>query len=156
MIPTNMFLTVLNQMVQASNALWGESDPNAQIVLIASSFVPSPSLVRDDLTLATFTGSTPKDIPFGSQVLILDNESGRMGLMLKEPVGGFNWTCSAVPSSPETIYGWGIYSTNDDSVWFTELLPVPVTVSNIGNVVEVTAILGWLAEEAYGNLSGEV
>jgi len=152
MTPTILTLIEINELVRNSENLWGSSETNMQVVLVANSFVPSRELSVADLTLASFTGSTPKDIPFGAQTYVLDNESGRLGILLKEPIGGYNFVCTVAPVEAETIYGWALINVDGDALYFSELLPTPIVVAAVGNVVPLPALLGWLENEPYGNL----
>ena len=122
--------------------------------LVTNSFVPSKNLTVTDLELAEYDGGEAKDIPFGPQLFILDNTTGRKGVLLKEPVGGYKWICSVPPDPVKTVYGWAIINVDGDAVFFADLLPVPVPITAVGNAVEITAVLGWLENQPYGNLDG--
>jgi hypothetical protein len=104
------------------------------------------------LTLASFAGSTPITVPAPPQLETIDNETGRFGVLMKEPVGGYKFLCTTAPDTPETVYGWVVYDEEDALLYFTELLPNPVVITDVGNFVELTAVLGYLSMDAWGNL----
>jgi len=155
MIPSRHTLTVINDSLATSSVFWN-NDPQTIIALVVSPFVAGPDLDLSSLTLASFTGSTPIDIPVAPQLQILDNQSGRVGVMMKEPVGGFKWICTAPPDDPQTVYGWIIFNDDDDLLFFSDVLPVPIVIAAVGNAVELTAVVGYLSEDAYGNLDGSL
>jgi len=151
MIPTRYTLNLINNDLLANALLWND-DPATRVGLVKSSFVPSPDLQMTDITMASFTGGEDILVPAPPQLAILDNDSGRVGIIMKEPVGGYRWICSVAPDPAETIYGWIVYDTDDQRIFFSELLPAPVVIAAVGNVVEITAVLGYLSMGAYGNL----
>jgi hypothetical protein len=151
MIPTRKTLQVINDAVQTSTIFW-PTDPVTVISLVISPFVPGPDVSIADLTQATFDGSSQLSIPTQPQIVVLDNETGRLGILLKEPVGGYKWVCTADPDPAQIVYGYAVYSSEDDVTFFTELLPSPVTISSIGNFVELSGLIGYLSLDAYGNL----
>jgi hypothetical protein len=71
---------------------------------------------------------------------------------LKEPVGGFKWVCTADPAVPEVVYGYALLDSGGTILYFSDLLPAPVTISAAGNFVELSAVLGYLQSVPYGNL----
>jgi len=153
MIPTRTTLQAINGAMIANTNLFGD-DPGHNLILIQNSFVPSPDVQLSDLTEATFPGYVAVEIPVLPQLEILDNESGRFGILLKEPVGGYKYICNAPTEPSQTIYGWAIVD-GDGGLWFTELLPEPVVITDLGNFVELSAVVGYLRMDAYGNLGDE-
>ena len=151
MIPSRETLALINQAFSQDTAVWS-SDPQTKIALVVSSFVPGPDVDISALTLASFTGSAPIDVPAPPQNIVVDNESGRVGILLKEPVGGYKWICTAAPDPAQTVYGWIVYLEDLSELFFSELLPEPVVITSVGNFVELTATLGYLSMDAYGNL----
>jgi len=151
-IPTRLALQEINSTFVANDAIFGE-DPAHQVILVISSFVPGPDLQLTDLTEATFPGYSEITVPAPPQLAILDNDTGRFGAVLKEPVGGYKWVCTAAPDPSQVVYGWAL-ADSDGNLWFTELLPEPITISDVGNFVELTAVVGYLSLEAYGNIDG--
>jgi len=152
MIPGQFVVDMINQLVAATNTLWGSIAPDSKMVLIATPFIPNPGLLVTDFTEATFTGSDPILVPLGPQDIILDNNSGRVGIALNEPVGGYKWICTAAPAAPEIIYGWAILDSAGDNVYFSDVFPTPITINAIGNFVEATSVLGYEQLEPYGNV----
>jgi len=69
--------------------------------LVIAAFVPSLNLSDiGTLTLATFTGSAPKNVGTGTQQTFYDVVAGRRVLQLLEPAGGWTWICTATPGAP--------------------------------------------------------
>lgn len=152
MIPTLLALNYINGGLRTNPDIWGTDDVSASIMLVTNEFVPSKMITRADLTEATFDGGTRKDVPQGPQVFILDDQSGRQGIKVREPVGGYSWVCTVAPDVPQIVYGWALTIADNSQVLFSALLRAPVTINAVGNVVDLTAILGWLNDEAYGDL----
>lgn len=109
--------------------------------LVIAPFNPALSLETiGDLTLATFTGSTPKNCGTGAQQVFTDAGTGKLTLQLLEPAGGFTWECTVTPGAPETVYGFVVTDTADAVIHGSELLPAPLTISEAGQAVVVPNI----------------
>ncbi len=151
MIPTQGTMNAINNSLAVNTGLWGSTVPIVQLTLIKNSFVPNPGILAGDLTPATFDGSDPIPIPIQPQVLVLDNLTGRIGVVLKEPVGGYRWTCLS-DGPAEVIYGYAVMSLENDFCYWSDVLPVPITIENTGNFVELSAVLAYMVNIPYGNL----
>jgi len=106
--------------------------------LVIAPFVPSLDLVIGDLTLATFTGSTPKNAGTGAQQ-VFDNPlaAGQRVVQILEPAGGWTWICTADPTPAETVYGWVLTDNTNADVYGSELLAAPVTIGSAGQGITV-------------------
>ena len=125
------------------------------VKLVAAPFSPSKTLAEDDLVLATFTGGAPKTLPVGPQLPVYDTPSKRWGLMLKEPAGGLNFVCSSAPAEPETIYGFIV--NGPYGLYFSGLLPDgPKVISNIGDFVSLSSLMGFLPSDLFPELPPSV
>lgn len=152
MIPCQAILESINNALATDTTLWGSIAPSAIMIPVINNFVPSVGLQPTDLTPATFTGGAAINIPIPPQVQILDNLSGRVGVLLNEPVGGFKWFCTVAPAAEEVVYGWAILDSGSTVVLFSDILPVPITIKEAGNFVEVPSVLAYLVNQPYGNL----
>jgi len=150
MIPTQAVVDVINNFVITSEDIWGATGfPAAVAQPIIVPFVPSAELTSGELTYATFEGSEAIVLNAQPQLGIIDSQTGRVGVLIKEPVGGLKWIATDVTDLPQTIYGWAIRDNDDGSLLFSELLPEPVVISAVGNFVEVTAVLGYAKINPY-------
>jgi len=73
--------------------------------LIAADFTVTENLAIGDLTLASFTGSTPKTAGTGAQSVGIDPATGQQIITILAPAGGWVWECTVTPGAPETIFG---------------------------------------------------
>lgn len=105
--------------------------------LAKNSFVPSLDLLLAGLTEATFVGSTAKLAGTGTQQVFFDVSTGFWRIQILEPAGGWTWTCTTAPGTPETIYG--VYLTDNTSavLYGSLLLPGPITIQSIGDSIVV-------------------
>lgn len=103
-------------------------------------FVPGLDLTLGSLVEATFTGSAAKDAVTGTQLVFYDAGDGQLTLQLKEPVGGWLFSCTADPTSPETIYGYYVTDNANAVLYGAALLPAPITVSAAGQSFDLGEI----------------
>lgn len=85
---------------------------------------------------ATFTGSAAKLVGVGTQVSYLDPITSEWVIILKEPVGGWTWTCTVTPGAPETVTALCV-TDNADAVTLGSCLLTqgPTTITNAGDGV---------------------
>jgi hypothetical protein len=138
----NMFIA---EALSLSGATFGDG---LKFKLVKNSFVPSPTLVLADLTLAAFTGSAPKVIAGADQSVVRNEETGGYGVQVIEPVGGLNFVCTAAPAEPETIYGY-IVTDSADALIGSALLEQQKIIAQIGDFVEVPATLGYFPASTF-------
>lgn len=137
MIPSKALFDQTQALLAADpTTLAPAADANI-VSLVISSFVPSQALDIGTLTLATFTGSAPKEAGVGAQTVFTDPISNLRVIQVKEPTGGWTWVCTATPGAPETVYG--VILTNDDGTVLlgSMLLPTPVTIAVAGQGLTV-------------------
>lgn len=108
--------------------------------LVIDAFTPSSNTDVASLTLATFTGSTPKNVAVGAQQSFVDPLTQDQVVQLIEPVGGWSWTCSAAPVPLQTVYGYVVTDNTDAVTLGSDLLPTPVPIQSIGDNVTVPNI----------------
>jgi hypothetical protein len=102
---------------------------NLKVGLVKGSFTPGATLVYADVTLATFTGSTPLIPTPGTQPESVDPDNGDAIIDLVAPAGGWRWECTVDPSPAEQITGFIVYTTVGPTLYAAELLPDPITIS---------------------------
>jgi len=152
MIITRSTLTQIQTAMLSNAAIFGTAANVSRIMLVKNTFVPNVNLTAADLTPADFVGSTPIEVPFGAQVSVIDNNSGRKGILMKEPVGGYNFVCTTAPTPAQTIYGWALTNIAGTVLYAADLLPVPVPIEAVGNFVSLSPMFGYEHDAAYGNL----
>ncbi len=141
MVPTVLTTASVARAVATADAI---ADAEMDLALVISPFSATPSTMRSDLTLATFTGSAPKVVPISTtDAVIYSTANGQWGIRMIEPAGGFTFVCSEAPAFPETVYGYALLNSSDD-VLFSGLLPTPIEVNSVGNFVELSGVLGYL------------
>jgi len=149
MIPTQVTVNAINSAYATDDVIWGSIAPSAYVRLVKENFVPSAALVAGDLVYADFDGSDAINVPFGDQTDVTDSVTGRVGILLKEPVAGYRWVCTGDTSLPQTIYGYAVRDLDDGTLLWTGLLPNPVPIAEAGNFVEISALLGYLVINPY-------
>jgi len=111
------------------------------VALIAAPFTPSEILLPGDLTLATFTGSAPKDGAVGAQQAGIDPTTGDQVITILAPLGGYRYECTVAPGAPETIYGYALMNDDQTLLFAVAALPVPVTITSVGDFIDLGAII---------------
>lgn len=120
-----------------------------KVHLVIASFVPALDLETiGDLTLATFTGSTAKSAGIGTAQTFYDVANGLRSVQVLEPAGGWHWTCTADPASPETVYGWVLTDTAGTTIWGSALLDSPVTISAAGQGLDIDQVRMEFSEQS--------
>lgn len=118
-----------------------------KIALVIAAFVPEENLVIGDLTLAAFTGSTPKVLGAGTQNVGIDPTTGEQVITMKDPAGGLIWECSAAPVTPEVVYGIAMIDDAEAVLLGTELLSTPITITDVSDQVLVGSVQMRLTSE---------
>lgn len=147
LVPSAAFNARIAALVAADVALLGSVDP-ITIALTTNEFAPSPTNVLADLTLATFTGSAPKTVVTGAQVVIRNEETGGYGVQLKEGAGGFNFVCTTAPASTQAITGYCVIQ-NGITLLACARLDASKAIQFIGDYVDLSAIFGFLPEQPF-------
>ncbi len=140
MLPMRTVRLQLGELLAADATTLAPATDANKIALIAAPFTPSENLVIGDLTLATFTGSTPKAGATGTQQAGIDPATSEQVITILSPVGGYRWECTSAPGSPEPIYGYAL-TTNDGSILLAvAMLPAPVNIGEVGDFIDLGAV----------------
>jgi len=108
-----------------------------EMALIAAPFTPDENLVIGDLTLATFTGSTPISCVAGTQESGIDPITGQQVVTIKPPAGGFRWACTAGTGLPQTIYGFALLSHSGAALVAMQAFDTPITITDVGDQIDI-------------------
>ena len=139
MLPMIDLRLALGELLAADTSTLAPATAN-KVALISANFALSEELAVGDLTLATFTGSTPKAGASGAQQAGTDPLTGDQVVTNLTPAGGWRWECTAAPASPETIYGYALLDTTLATLLGAALLDAPVTITSVGDFVDLGAI----------------
>lgn len=142
LVPSKAFNDAIAALVAADTA-WLASASPITVKLTTNEFTESDTNVLADLNFATFTGSAAKTITTGNQVVIRDEDSGALGVQLKEPVGGLNFVCTAAPGSPEVITGYAVI-LNGVTLIASARLDANKSIGFVGDYVDLSAVFGFL------------
>lgn len=113
--------------------------------LVTAEFVPGRGTRFGDLTIAAGAGLEEKSAGVGAQTMGYDPVRQAWKVVIKEPVGGWNWISTAVESPAETVYGYVVTDNADAATFGSELLPDgPVLVDDTGIIVSVGEIVIWV------------
>lgn len=137
MRPVKSVRTQLGELLAADATTLAPALAANKIALIAAPYVFDENMVIGDLTLATFTGSTPKSGATGTQQAGLDPATGDQLVTITPPAGGWRWECTAAPATPETIYGAAL--TNDAGTTLLGVMTLldAITVAGVGDEVNL-------------------
>jgi hypothetical protein len=127
------------QLLAADTATLAQAANANVIALVMAPFTPGESISIGDLTLATFDGNTPIAVGLTTQPTALDPNTNDMIIDMIPPVTGFRWQTSGVTNLPQTIYGYALLDHTLATIFATDLLPSPVTLTAIDQRVDVGA-----------------
>jgi len=139
MLPMRALRLALGELLAADVATLAPVAAN-KIALIAAPIAIQESLAIGDLTLATFTGSTPKSGVAGAQQSGINPLTGQQVITNLVPAGGWRWECTAAPGAPEVIYGFALIDDAGAVLLGGQLLTVPVTIQAVGDFVDLGAV----------------
>jgi len=139
MLPTRFLRLQLGELLAADTDTWVNITGQPTVALVAETFTPSEDLVTADLTLATFTGSTPL-AGDTTQEAGVDPATGEQVITVIAPAGGWRFECTVAPGSPETIFGFALRQSSTAALLGTALLATPVTITNVGDFIDLGAI----------------
>lgn len=146
MIPTNLFNGSIMAAVAADTALLAAAGADApKMILLTGNFTPGRNLTIDDVVQPTFTGYTPISVTPGAQQVVNNPTNQMPGILLKEPAGGFKFLCTAFTDPEQVITGYGLMTGDGATLIAAQRFDTPVTIKYSGDFVEVSAILGFLA-----------
>ena len=136
MLPMVALRIALGNLLAANVATLAPVAAN-KIALIAAAFTPDEDAVIGDLTLATFTGSTPKGGVAGAQQVGINPATQEQTITILAPVGGWRWECTADPAAPETIFGYALIDDAEAVLLATAQLITPVTIQAATDFVDL-------------------
>lgn len=139
MLPMKALRLQLGELLAADTTTLAPVTAN-KIALVAGAFALSENLVVGSLTLATFTGSTPKAGASGAQQAGTDPVTGEQKITILAPAGGWRWECTVAPGSPETIYGFALLDTTLATLLGAAVLDTPVPIASVGDFVDLGAV----------------
>ena len=139
MLPMKALRLALGELLAADVTLLAPVAAN-KIALVSAAFALTESIVIGGLTLATFTGSTPKAGAAGSQQAGVQSLTGQQVITILAPAGGWRWECTATPGVPETIYGFALIDDAGAVVLAAAVLDTPVTIAAIGDFIDLGAV----------------
>lgn len=134
LIPPSMRADLIT-LIASSEPISQPTD-ELKIVLLISNFTP-PITDPTSPTPATFTGSTPKEAGLNDADVYVDPVTGIDYIQLKEPVGGWNWICTADPASPETVYGWMITNAAGSETYGSAKFATPIVINAAGQGIQI-------------------
>jgi hypothetical protein len=135
--------TLINRMVNllASDATTLAPAANAVKVHLASAaFVPSPALIVGNFTEATFVGYAALLAGLNAQQVFFDPSTGNQIIQLIDPAGGWHWQTTGAAGLPQTIYGWYVTDNGVATVYGSQLLSAPLTLTVSGQGVDVSFV----------------
>ena len=137
MIPTKAVRLQLGELLAADATTLAPAADANKVALIVAPFTPVETLVLGDLTLASFTGSTPLAAGTGTQQAGIDPATGQQVVTILEPAGGFRWECTASPAEPQIVYGFALTDNAGAVLLGVEALAEPVTISAAGEEINI-------------------
>lgn len=140
MLPVKSVRLQLGELLAADATTLAPATNANKVALIASPFTPSENLVIGDLTLATFTGSTPLAGATGTQQVGVSPSTGDQIITIKDPAGGYRWECTATPTAPETIYGFALMDNAGAVLLAVEAFDTPITISASGEEINLGTV----------------
>jgi hypothetical protein len=136
-VPTDILVQATSFLLATDPETLAPATGACKVHLIAAPFSPGAGTRIDTLAQATFTGSAAKAGAAGPQTEGRDPNTGRRKIVLGEPAGGWTWLCTADPASPETIHGYVLTDGAGTVTLASLLLPQPVTVARVGDLVSI-------------------
>jgi len=132
--------TALGDLLAADTSTLAPATAN-KIALIIADFTPDENLTVGDLTLATFTGSTPKAGAAGAQQVGINPLTGDQVITILTPAGGWRWECSSAPVTPEVVFGYALLDTTLATLIAVEKLTTSVSIANVGDFIDLGAVI---------------
>jgi len=139
MLPMKALRIALGDLLAANVATLAAATAN-KIALIIAPFGLNENYTLADLTLATFTGSTPKSGASGAQQVGIDPVTGEQKITILAPVGGWRWECSVTPGAAETVYGYCLLDDTLSDVLGLAELGNPVVIAEATQFLDLGAV----------------
>jgi len=111
-------------------------DPNV-IALVMSPFTENENMVVGDITLATFTGSTPIEGTTGAQTTGIDPVTQQQVIEIKPPLGGYRWETTDTVNLPQTIYGYALLTNDLATLLAIKTFDDPITLQDADQFIDV-------------------
>lgn len=140
MVPTTVLADSLMAAMAGDTASIAPAALACHVHLIIEDFTPGPGTDFTALDEATYTGGADKSAGVGAQQDGQDPATGQRLVRLLEPAGGWTWTCTVAPATPETVFGWVVTDNADAVTLGSGKLDVAVTVSAVGDMVTIDHI----------------
>lgn len=120
----------------ASEDVFGfDGDAKLKIAPIKSAFTFTETMVLEDIELADFNYSAPRDVAIATTSAV-DPVTGDLCIRLTEPAGGFEWATSSDLNLPQTITGFALLSNDEATLLGVEQLATPITLTASGQFVD--------------------
>lgn len=140
MLPTETVRLQLGALLAADATTLAPVTNANKIALIAAPFSLVETIPLASLTLATFTGATPKAGETGPQEVGLDPVTGMQVIQISPPVGGYRWITGDTVNLPQTIYGFCLLDSTLAILLAIAQLPVPITLTAAGQFIEIDPV----------------
>jgi len=145
MLLTTLAIDKLVADMAADTVVFG-AGVNLQILLIGEDFALDQNAGMDDLLYLTGNGLSGKTLGAGDATIVRSGIGGTYGMQLHEPVGGLNFTATAVDSpDPQVAYGYALINSDEDALLGMCKFTSPVTFDIVGKSIEISALVA-LAE----------
>jgi len=158
-----MYGSILESMLADTTLLAhvtaGDSDVG--LVLITEPFTATRGMVLADLTLAEAPTVLPQAVLLmgdPTAEIVIDS-SGASGLKMVEPVGGFTWTFNGASVAPISCYGAALVRSAADVpslLMAVASFSQPVVLSLDGQTLQVSSLLGFLADATFESTIGNI
>jgi hypothetical protein len=135
MLPMKFLRLTLGERL-ASDTAWLANAAAGSAALIAAPFGYNENVAFADLTLATFTGSTPLAMTTGDQQAGVDPLSGQQKVTVLAPAGGWRWECTAAPTPAQVIYGIALIDHTGAVLMALLQFPSAITIAAIGDFID--------------------
>ena len=139
MLPMRPLRLQLGELLAADTTTLAPVAAN-KIALIAAAFTPGEDLTLGDLTLAAFTGSTPKAGAAGAQQTGIDPATHEQKITILAPAGGWRWECTAAPLTPEGIFGFALIDDGATDLLGVEEFPTPISIAEVGDFIDLGSV----------------
>ena len=140
MLPTKAVRLQFGALLAADPTTLAPAANANTIALVQSNFVPNENLTIASFTLASFTGSTPINVPLGAQGVGDDPITLEQFITMLAPAGGWRWVCTGAPASPQTIYGFVLTTKAQALLLAMALFVNPITIQFVNDQIDLGAV----------------
>jgi len=139
MQPTQTLLSTLAELL-AGDVAYLAAAAAKHVHWIKDVFTPDLTTDFTALVEADFDGYVALNAAAGAQQAFTDPITGQRVVQLIEPLGGWHSETTGVTNLPQTIYGYAVTDLADAVTLGSALLDTPVTLSGVGEAVDVSNI----------------